>query len=261
MADELVHYAVDGGIATITLDSPGNRNALSARLRGELAAALRRAHGQDEVRAVVLSHTGPVFCSGMDLEEPGGASGEPQAAGGVPAILGLLWSSAKPVVARLAGPARAGGLGIVAACDIAVAASSATFAFSEVRIGVIPALISAVVLPRLAPRAAQELFLTGERFDAARAERIGLRTSAVPDDELDTEVARYTSMLALAGPQALAGTKELLTAPRSARPTDDFERLQELSASYFAGAEAAEGMAAFREKRTPSWVPESGRTA
>jgi methylglutaconyl-CoA hydratase len=159
------------------------------------------------------------------------------------------------VVGRLAGPARAGGVGLLAACDIAVAATSATFAFSEVRVGVIPALISAVVLPRLAPRAAHELFLTGESFDAARAERIGLVTSAVPDAQLDEEVERYTAMLALAGPTALAGTKELLTAPRSARPADDFERLQELSASYFASAEAREGMAAFREKRKPSWAP------
>jgi methylglutaconyl-CoA hydratase len=255
MTDELVHYELDRGIATVTLDSPGNRNALSARLRSDLSAALRRAAAGDEVRVVVLTHTGPVFCSGMDLKEAGGASAEQQGVNDVPAILEALWASSKPVVARLAGPARAGGVGMVAACDIAVAASSATFAFSEVRIGVIPALISAVVLPRLAPRAAHELFLTGESFDAARAERIGLVTSAVPDDELDNEVQRYTSMLGLAGPQALAGTKELLTEPRSARPADDFARLQELSASYFAGPEAAEGMAAFREKRNPNWVP------
>jgi methylglutaconyl-CoA hydratase len=158
------------------------------------------------------------------------------------------------VVARLAGPARAGGVGIVAACDIAVAAKEATFAFSEVRIGVVPALISVTVLPRLLPRAAHELFLTGETFDAERAVALGLLNSAVEAADLDAEVDRYTSMLMLGGPQAIAATKALLRRPRSARLAENFAEMLELSAHHFAGNEGQEGIRAFVEKRQPSWV-------
>ncbi|WP_199442313.1 enoyl-CoA hydratase-related protein [Umezawaea beigongshangensis] len=256
MADELVHGEVRRGVATITLDSPHNRNALSARLRAELSARLEAAVADDAVRVIVLSHTGRVFCSGMDLKEAGGASAEKQGVNEFPAILERIWTSPKPVVARVAGPARAGGVGIVAACDVAVAAEDATFAFSEVRIGVVPAVISATVLPRLLPRAAHELFLTGETFDGRRALAVGLVNSAVPDDRLDAEVARYTDMLALGAPDALAATKRMLQQPRPAAPGDAFAELLALSARHFGGPEGQEGIAAFLEKRPPSWVPQ-----
>jgi methylglutaconyl-CoA hydratase len=255
MADELVHYAVNGGVATITLDSPHNRNALSSQLRRELHAHLSTAIGDAEARVIVLAHTGPVFCAGMDLKEAGGASASSQGVNEFPAILELIWASPKPVVAKLAGPARAGGVGLVAAADIAVAAEEATFAFTEVRIGVIPAVISVTVLPRLLPRAAHELFLTGETFDARRAERIGLINSAVPAGELDAEVARYSGMLALGGPIALANTKELLRRERSADLAEDFAAMSALSAGFFASAEGQEGILAFAQKRKPNWVP------
>src|SRR4051812_6785022 len=132
MADELVHYAVAGGVATITLDSPHNRNALSAQLRRELHDRLSTAAGDEAARVVVLDHTGPVFCAGMDLKEAGGASSSDQGVNEFPAILEQIWTCPKPVVAKLAGPARAGGVGLVAAADIAVAAEDATFAFTEV---------------------------------------------------------------------------------------------------------------------------------
>lgn len=257
MAAELVHLSVDAGIATITLDSPANRNALSARLRAELLHALRRTAEDRTVRVVVLSHTGPVFCAGMDLEESRGAGAGDQGVNEFPQILELIWTHPKPVVARLDGPARAGGVGIVAAADIAVAAQQATFAFTEVRIGVVPAVISVTVLPRLLPRAAQELLLTGETFDAERAVAVGLVNSAVPAGELDDEVARYAAMLVRGGPEALTLTKQLLR--RSPEPTmaEDFAAMLELSAQRFASAEGQEGIRAFREKRAPSWVPES----
>ncbi|CAL9601517.1 Enoyl-CoA-hydratase [Actinosynnema sp. ALI-1.44] len=255
MADELVHYEVRRGIATITLDSPHNRNALSAQLRAELTGHLKAAVEDDAVRVVVLTHTGPVFCSGMDLKEAGGASASQQGVNEFPAILEQLWTSPKPVVARLAGPARAGGVGIVAACDIAVAVESATFAFSEVRIGVVPAVISVTVLPRLLPRAAHELFLTGETFDAGRAVAIGLVNSAVPAEGLDAEVARYTDMLALGAPNALAATKRMLQQERSSNLGEVFADMLELSAKHFGGPEGQEGIAAFVQKRKPSWVP------
>ena len=250
---ELVHLDVAAGVATITLDSPANRNALSTHLRGELIAHLRAAIADDAARVIVLTHTGRVFCAGMDLKETRGASSQKQGIRDVPEILELIWTSPTPVVARLAGAARAGGVGIVAACDIAVAAADATFAFTEVRIGVVPALISVTVLPRLLPRAAHELFLTGETFDATRAVAVGLLNSAVPASDLDTEVARYTEMLRLGAPGALAATKELLRGDGSAMGRR-FDDMLTLSAGFFAGEEGQEGMLAFAEKRPPSWA-------
>ncbi|WP_031468605.1 enoyl-CoA hydratase-related protein [Sciscionella sediminilitoris] len=252
---ELVHYTVSDGIATITLDSQHNRNALSRQLRGELRAALSGAQQDEAVRVIVLTHEGPVFCSGMDLKEAGGADAEDQGVNEFPAILDQLWTSETPVVARLAGPARAGGVGMIAAADIVVAAEEVNFAFSEVRIGVVPALISATVLPRLLPRPAHELLLTGAPFSAARAAEIGLINSAVAAGELDAEVSRFTESLTLAAPNALAATKRLLRGERATNPADDFPRLLELSAKHFASEEGQEGIRAFAEKRKPSWVP------
>lgn len=251
---ELVHLDVAAGVATITLDSPANRNALSAQLRHELRTHLDTALADDAARVVVLTHTGRVFCAGMDLKESRGAGTGQQGVREFPEILELLWTSPKPVVARLAGPARAGGVGLVAACDIAVAAADATFAFSEVRIGVVPAIISVTVLPRLLARAAHELFLTGETFDSARAAAVGLINSAVPADGLDAEVARYVEMLRLGAPGALAATKAMLRAARPTTMDEQFDEMLELSAGFFAGAEGQEGMRAFAEKRPPAWT-------
>lgn len=259
---ELVHLDVAAGTATITLDSPSNRNALSAQVRRELRDHLRSALDDDAVRVVVLTHTGPVFCSGMDLRESRGAGAGDQGVHEFPAILETLWTADKPVIARVAGPARAGGLGLVAACDVAIAARGsqdergATFAVSEVRIGVIPAVISTVLLPRLAPRAAHELFLTGEVVDADRAAAVGLVNRAVDAADLDAEVDRYRAMLARGGPAALAATKALLRRNPAEDLNTDFAAMLELSAGFFASEEAQEGMAAFAEKRDPSWVPE-----
>lgn len=260
---ELVHLDVDAatGRATVTLDSPPNRNALSAQLRRELRGHLEAAFADDAVRVVVLTHTGTVFCSGMDLRESRGAGSDDQGVHEFPAILQMLWNSTKPVVARLAGPARAGGVGLVAACDIAVAARAsgdakgATFAFSEVRIGVVPAVISIPVLPRLLPRPAHELMLTGEVFDADRAAEIGLLNRAVDPADLDAEVDRFVGMLALGAPAALAGTKAMLRRVPADDMAADFDAMLRLSAEYFASDEAQEGMAAFAEKRPPRWAP------
>ena len=249
---ELVHLDVDRGIATITLDSLNNRNALSAQLRQELAGQLDSAFADAAVRVIVLTHAGTVFCSGMDLKE---ASGGAVAGQEFPRILESIWTSPKPVVARLAGPARAGGLGLVAAADIAVAADTVSFAFTEVRIGVVPAVISVTVLPRLLPRAANELFLTGETFSAGRAVEIGLLNSAVAAGQLDDEVRRYTDMLALGGPVALGATKEMLRAPRPESMQQDLAEMLATSGKHFTSDEGKEGMAAFLEKRKPSWVP------
>ena len=248
---ELVHSSVTAGVATLTLDSQPNRNALSARLMSELAAGLAAAVTDEAVRVIVLTHAGPVFCSGADLKATAAATGAgDMPIASVPTLLAALAESPKPVVARVGGPARAGGIGLIAACDVALAGRSATFAFTEVRLGVVPAVISVPVLPMLAPRAARELFLTGEVFDATRAAEIGLVTRVVDDADLDAEVARYVDMLALGAPGALAVTKDLLT-----HPSKDYAALSTLSAERFASSEGREGVAAFAEKRRPAWAP------
>ncbi|WP_018349296.1 enoyl-CoA hydratase family protein [Longispora albida] len=251
MAEELVRYSAEQGVATLTLDSPANRNALSTALISDFIAAIDRAEADDSVRALLLDHTGPVFCSGADLKETAAA----REAGQVPAaalveLLARLVECPKPVVARVNGPARAGGLGLIAAADIAVCSASATFAFTEVRLGVVPAVISATVLPRLTSRAAAELYLTGAVFDGERAAGIGLVTAAVSD--VDATVRGYLDALVLGAPGALAGAKALLRRP----VREELDRLATLSASYFLSPEGREGVQAFAEKRAPSWVPE-----
>jgi methylglutaconyl-CoA hydratase len=248
----LVRSDTTRGVTTLTLDSPANRNALSSALISELLAGLAAAAADPEVRAIVLTHTGPVFCSGADLKETAASPSAPPA-GRLGEVLAAIWTGDKPVVARIGGPARAGGLGLIAAADIAVCTTDATFAFSEVRIGVIPAVISATVLPRLAPRAAAELYLTGNTFDGARAADIGLVTTAVPALELDATVDGYVRALVRGAPGALAGAKRLLHRGDLAAELD---RLTNLSVRYFGSREGREGIAAFREKRDPTWVPQ-----
>jgi methylglutaconyl-CoA hydratase len=252
----LVRYDVAAGVATITLDSEHNRNALSVQLISELLDGLRRALDDAAVRVIVLSHTGRVFCSGADLkgtQAAGSAADLPVAS--LPDILQTIWEAPKPLVARVAGPARAGGLGLIGAADLAVTTEDATFAFTEVRLGVIPAVISATVLPRLAPRAAAELFLTGEVFDGRRAAEVGLVTAAVPADQLDSAVDRYVAALVRGAPGALAGAKALLRRPAPASVRAELDELAELSVRYFTSEEGREGVASFREKRDPAWVP------
>lgn len=252
-----MHWSVDAGIATITLDSPANRNALSAQLRRELLDVLL-ATEEDDSRVVVLTHTGSVFCAGMDLEESRGAGAGDQGVKEFPRILEAIWTHPKPVIARLTGPARAGGVGMVAAADIAIAAQNATFAFPEVRIGVVPAVISVTVLPRLVSRATHELFLTGETFDAQRAVAVGLLNAAVPAAELDAEVARYTAMLTKGAPEALTLTKQILRRAPAPTMAEDLAAMLEISAAQFASDEGQEGIRAFAEKRPPSWGPTEG---
>jgi methylglutaconyl-CoA hydratase len=252
-ATELIRVDRARGMATLTLDSPHNRNALSTPLMTQLLAELDAAVADEAVRVVVVTHTGPVFSSGADLKET--------AAGVAPTglladVLGAIWESPKPVVARVGGPARAGGLGLIAAADIAICAEEATFAFSEVRIGVEPAIISATVLRRLAPRAAAELFLTGDVFDGRRAAEIGLVTAAAPTATLDATVAAYCAALLRGGPLAMAGAKRVLHRRPAATVREDLADLAALSAEYFGSDEGREGVLAFREKRTPRWVPD-----
>ncbi|MCD0449238.1 enoyl-CoA hydratase-related protein [Actinocorallia sp. API 0066] len=252
--EPLVRVASAAGVTTLTLDSPRNRNALSRRLLAELAAALDAAERDPEVRVVVLTGAGPVFCSGADLKEQGDGLGPGPVS--MPEVLTRILDHRRPVVARVNGAVRAGGLGLMAACDIVVAPDTSTFAFSEVRLGVIPAMIAVPVLARMDAAAAHEYFLTGEPFDAAVAERTGLVNRAVSPEELDAAVARYTGALVKGGPSALAAAKRLVRTVRREETDRAFALLEAESVRHFTSAEGQAGIAALLSKRPAPWIPD-----
>ncbi|MGI5455728.1 enoyl-CoA hydratase family protein [Streptomyces sp. CA-249302] len=241
----LIGRARARGVETLSLDSPANRNALSATLVGELSDALADCAKDGDVRAIVLTHSGNTFCAGGDLRDA-------PSPGGLVDLLRQILELPKPVVARVTGHVRGGGVGLVAACDMAVGATGATFALTEVRIGVAPAVISLTLLPRTDPRALARYCLTGERFDAPEAARIGLLTAA--GDDVDAVLEPILDGLRRSAPEGLAETKALLTA----RVLESFDRdaagLTALSARLFASPQAREGMTAFLERRDPPWV-------
>lgn len=250
----VVQYAVERGIATVTLDSPENRNALSKALVEELTAHLARAASDPAVRAMVLTHTGTTFCAGADLKEQAGEGGPAEGTKRMVALLRTIVELPKPVVARIDGNVRAGGLGLMGACDIVLAGPASTFAFTEVRLGLTPAIISLTTLPRMDDRAAARYYLTGETFDAQAAAACGLVTVAT--DQLDEGVGHVSDALRAASPQGLAETKRLLSAALLAGFDSRADELQALSARLFASDEAREGMIAFLQKRPPAWVAE-----
>ncbi len=247
-----VHYRVDDRIATVVLDAPENRNALSSALVDAVTGHLRAAAQDDAVRAVVLTHTGGTFCAGADLREQAAEGGPESGTQRMLALLRAVVDLPKPVIAQVDGHVRAGGVGLVGACDVAIAGPASSFAFTEVRLGLAPAIISLTTLPRLTDRAASRYFLTGETFDSAEAERIGLVSLAAQDTA--GALAHLATALRLCSPQGLARTKPLTTSAVRAAFAADASALQRLSAELFASPEAREGMAAFRDKRPPRWV-------
>lgn len=244
-----------GRAAWITLDSPENRNALTEPLVAELLAHLRAAVDDPAARAIVLTGRGPAFCAGADLKNRGAnvarAADEPSP---FVQVLDLLWNGPKPVIGAINGAAFGGGLGLVAACDIAVAAENARFSFSEVRLGLIPAMISVVVVPKIGPNETLRLFLTGERFTAARAVDYGLVHHAVAPEALEGAVREQVDLLAQAGPIALAEAKQLVRTVSRLPMDEGFRFAEEKIAALFRSEEAAEGMAAFAQKRKPAWA-------
>jgi enoyl-CoA hydratase/carnithine racemase len=244
----LVGYDAREGAAVLTLDSPHNRNALSRRLVGDLLDRLDEAERDPAVRVVVVRAAGPVFCSGADLGEAARGSMREGALSLVELQRRIL-ACPKPVLARVHGAVRAGGTGIVAACDLAVASEAATFALTEVRLALAPAVVSLTVLPRLTDRAAARAFLTGEPFDGRAAAAMGLVTVAVPEERLDEEVDRLVGELAAGHPQGLRETKKLLTADLLAAVERDGPALADLSQRLFASEEARAAMEAFLSRR------------
>ena len=241
---ELVHLDVADDVATITLDSAVNRNALSRQLVSELSRHLAVAGEDAAARAVLVRSAGTVFCSGADLKEAA-SGGMVEGAQALIALQRQIATLPKPVVVELAGAVRAGGLGIVGAADLVIAAESVTFALTEVRLALAPAVISVSLLPRLTARAASDLFLTARTFDATEAVGHGLVTRAVPDAELQAEVARSLGDLVKGYPQGLRETKKLLNHDLVARIDALGDDLARLSGELFGSDQAREAMTAF----------------
>lgn len=258
MTDPLVEYRVEGRAARLTLNSPHNRNALSTRLVAELHQGLRDAVADPEARLVVLSHTGGTFCAGADLSEASGGSPEEMAAARALEMAGLLRALVEcplPVIGVIDGHVRAGGMGLVGACDLVLAGPRSTFALTEARIGVAPAIISLTLLPKMTARSAGRYFLTGETFTAATAQQIGLITLAADTaEDLDSALIDLVADLSKGSPQGLAESKKLTTAAILAGFDRDAEALAATSARLFSTAEAHEGMLEFLQKRPPSWA-------
>jgi methylglutaconyl-CoA hydratase len=253
MTDELVHAAVDGGVVTITLDSPANRNALSTRLVTDLNAALDvadEAIAAGDGRAIVLTHVPPAFCAGADLKER--RTGAPDSAPMVRAMKRLM-DVPVPTIAAVKGPARAGGVGLMSSCDLAVVRSDIVFAFTEVRVGVAAAIISVPILARASNSKLRSAFLTGETFTAEFARDAGLITHVT--DDVDATVAELCDGVRMGAPRAVAESKRMLQVVPGLGRDDAFERMRLLSDELFAGPEGTEGMAAFGEKRKPRWQP------
>ena len=253
--DAAALYSVAGGVATITLNRPDYRNALSVEIVNAMGDHFEAALADPEVRAVLITHVGNTFCAGADLRAAQPGVPPPTLRYNFVEILEKIMTCDKPVVGRLAGHVTAGGVGLAAAMDISIAADDAIIGFTEVRIGVAPAVISVVCLPKLRRADASELFLEGERVPAPRAAAAGLINRAVPRDQLDGEVAATLRRLVRGGPNALANTKQLVTRVPQMQRAEAWQWTAELSQRLFQGPEAAEGIAAFRERRDASWVP------
>ena len=241
----------DNKTARITIDAPDRRNALSPALIRDLDDALRSAAQDESVRSVVLDHTGSTFCSGADLAAVGDLSPE-EVTGSFIGLLRTVVELPKPVTAVVDGNVRAGGTGLVGACDMVFASSESSFATTETRIGVAPAMIALTVLPRLTSRAASRYLLTGERFDAETAARLGLVTEVVDDPR--RQAATTAEGLLKCSPQGLRETKAIINRPLVDSFDAGAEALASKSAELFATPEALEGITAFLQKRPPGWA-------
>jgi len=248
---EPVIYDVAGGIATLTMNRPHNRNALSAELINGLGDRLQEAAADADVRFIVLTHTGSTFCAGADLK--GDGSGE-RPRYNLPEILNIMQNGDKPVIGKISGHCMGGGVGLAAACDLSIAMEDIAIGFTEVRIGVAPAIISVVCLPKMREGDAMDLFLSGEKISGIRAAEVGLVNKAVPRADYERACDGLIGKLARGGPLALMACKSLVRRVSAMERNAAFEWTAKLSADLFQSEEAAEGIAAFREKRPAAWV-------
>ncbi len=248
------------GVATVTLNRPDVRNAFNDEVVAELAAVFLELGKRAEVRCVVLAANGPAFCAGADLNWMKSVATytreqNVEDAGGLARMLEILYRCPKPTIAKVQGDAYAGGIGLVSACDIAVAADGAHFCLSEVRLGLIPATISPYVIRAMGARAAHRYFLTAERFGAAEAQRIGLVHETVAAEELDARVAALAKALVQNGPEAMAACKKLVHDVAGHEITAGLvRRTVEGIADIRASEEGQEGIQSFLGKRKPNWL-------
>lgn len=256
---ERVELILDGPVARVWMNRPEAHNAFDGLMVTELRKVLFDLRSEDAVRVIVLGGRGPSFCAGADLAwmkamasfSRGENLLEAQA---MADLFFTVYESPKPVVARVHGAALGGGAGLVAASDIPVASLGTTFGFTEVRLGIIPAVISPYVVGRIGESAARELFLTGERFEAVRAQEIGLVRATVPEEDLDAAVEGRVSELLKAGPRAIAEAKALIREVAWRRIEDVQRYTVERIADVRVSPEGQEGMRAFLEKRKPDWT-------
>jgi methylglutaconyl-CoA hydratase len=247
---QLTRFSQRAGVDYLALASTHNRNALSIRLTEELLEAIAASRG----RALVLEHEGPVFCAGVDLRERS-AEGADQRRHSALLIelLRALVDVPHPVICRIDGPVRGGGMGLVACADIAIASPAASFAFSEVRVGVLPAIVGGLALRKVAPGPLMPLLLSGRQFSAEEALRIGLLS--VVETDTPAAVDAYCTEIKAGAPGAIAATKALMHSLTDTRPLAEMLHALDLkSAEQFATAEGHEGMTAFLERRTPAWT-------
>ena len=248
------------GVATVTLNRPDVRNAFNDEVVAELTAVFLELGKRAEVRCVVLAANGPAFCAGADLNWMRSVATYTREqniedAGGLARMLEILYRCPRPTIAKVQGDAYAGGIGLVAACDIAVAADGAHFCLSEVRLGLIPATISPYVIRAMGARAAHRYFLTAERFTAAEAQRIGLLHEAVKAEELDARVAALAKALVQNGPAAMAACKKLVHDVAGHEISAGLvRRTVEGIADIRASDEGQEGIQSFLGKRKPNWL-------
>ena len=249
-----VKVKVEDGVMTATLADVDNRNALGAALVRGLRDALAAANADPAIRALVVTNEGRTFCAGANLKERSRTSGGGSGSGGFEELLHEIQTSATPVVGRIAGHVVGGGNGLAAALDVSIAADDVMFGFTEVRLGVAPAIIAVVCLPKMRRGDALEVFLRGNRFAAARAAELGLINRAVPAAELDAAVAEVLDDLRKGGPTALGFAKRLVYEVPALPQKEAFPWAAALSSQLFAGDEAREGMAAFLGKRRAAWA-------
>lgn len=262
-ADAAVFASVADGVATITLNAPEKKNSLSPQLVNDLADCLDAANEDEAVRVIVLTNTGNTFCAGADLSAatPGVSSADDEPRGRTFVdLFRIIQASPTPILGRIDGHATGGGVGLAAACDISVMRNDAKIGFTEVRLGVAPAVISVVCLPKMRRADASELFLSGERFTPDRAAEVGLINRAVDPDEIDTTIDDFVDKIVRGGPKALAAAKDLINRVPDMGVDEAFAWTAEASAALFRSDEASEGIAAFRERRDAAWVPE-GRSS
>ena len=263
MTENVLVHIDDRGSATVTLNRPEVHNAFDPALVKALAASFQQLDADSSVRAVALRGAGRSFCAGADIEEMRkSATYSPEQNFEIARqsawMFHALYALGKPTVACVHGAARGGGCGLIAACDIAIAARDATFRFSEVKIGVIPAMISPYVIAAIGERMARRYMLTGEEFDADEARRIGLVHEVVAPDALEATLNAFLAQLHTSGPQALREVKKLV--PVSAHAPIEGGIIEETArriAAIRATPEAQEGLSAFLEKRKPGWMGRS----